>query len=1082
MANGNRDFTIDMRMRADFDAARKEIRDTGKDLDDLGAKANAAASSTSRGGAGGGDQANARAQQAYLQASQQTQAAIAAEIGMIGQLQERLSGSASSWEDLADTEAMLDKSMAKGLITAEEYDDALASLDKQQTALERSTTQQGKALDGTLARYDRAGAQLQKLAQDEVRLKAAVDQGRISREQYNKAMANLSAQRASLQGLKQQAGLMRGMSLQTAATQRDLSQLAIYSARGDWQLAGNQILQMGTRAGIASKLFSGLGLSVGVAGVAVAAIGTAAFQSYTEMRALDTAIISTGNSAGITTGQLLEMRNEAAASTGEYGKAQQAALLFVQSGQASAAALEDMISAAVNMSELTGKSIEQTTSEILQLAKAPVPGLIELDKRYNFLTVSTLEQVRALVDQGREQDAVRVGVAALASVHQDRVQQMQDGAAGLAAAWGEAKRSFNSYWNDFKIFVNAAWNPTLDNEIAMLENRLASPDAGENYKRSAKVRLDALRLQKGAMDELAAGTAFANDLRKEGVEAYNRIADGAKNASTNSEKLGAATKQLTADFHRLREDSPDSGLLADVLFGADGSVKGGAFDKQLKALREQFKDRSTGGGSKRSGKTDAQQAEESAKRELDNLAKQSQMLGELEDGERKVSEAARIRYEVEEGAFKNASSGTKEALQDYAQLVDGEQQRVDAAKEYVQVQLEIARLQGRPVPPELDQEAKKLQELAQYYDNLGKAAEASEVRRLLSMRGASQELGQLQTQYDQLLGTIDLAQQRIQLSAQTGLITEAEARRQIVQLYKDQGSELDVLIQKMEALAIATGNEQALQGIQRMKFELEQMRMNTDLLQQSLASTFEGSFSTALQALATNTASLAEAGRQFITDMVAGMARFAAEQLAAIARAKLMQLLSKAGDKGEGGDQGAAKTVTAAAALAGAGIIVSGGAAAVSAAAKELAAAATALAFANSIGGFADGGYTGPGSKYQYAGAVHAGEFVHRQEVVRQPGALPFLRAFNREGMAAIDRWKGYAAGGLVTPPLRVSAPRLRAGDVSDRTGPAVSNHLKMMSFFDMDLLAQEIAKTPHMEKAVVHYAASNGNAIKAEW
>jgi hypothetical protein len=65
-------------------------------------------------------------------------------------------------------------------------------------------------------------------------------------------------------------------------------------------------------------------------------------------------------------------------------------------------------------------------------------------------------------------------------------------------------------------------------------------------------------------------------------------------------------------------------------------------------------------------------------------------------------------------------------------------------------------------------------------------------------------------------------------------------------------------------------------------------------------------------------------------------------------------------------------------------------------------------------GSFARGGYTGHGGKWQPAGIVHAGEFVHRQEVVRQPGALAFLERFNREGMAVLRR-NGFADGGLVS-------------------------------------------------------------------
>lgn len=82
-------------------------------------------------------------------------------------------------------------------------------------------------------------------------------------------------------------------------------------------------------------------------------------------------------------------------------------------------------------------------------------------------------------------------------------------------------------------------------------------------------------------------------------------------------------------------------------------------------------------------------------------------------------------------------------------------------------------------------------------------------------------------------------------------------------------------------------------------------------------------------------------------------------------------------------------------------------------------------------GGYASGGYTGPGGKWKPAGIVHAGEFVHRQEVVRQRGALEFLTRFNRLGMDAL---KGYATGGLVNnlavPSLSSSAGAARNSGV----------------------------------------------------
>jgi len=103
--------------------------------------------------------------------------------------------------------------------------------------------------------------------------------------------------------------------------------------------------------------------------------------------------------------------------------------------------------------------------------------------------------------------------------------------------------------------------------------------------------------------------------------------------------------------------------------------------------------------------------------------------------------------------------------------------------------------------------------------------------------------------------------------------------------------------------------------------------------------------------------------------------------------------------------------------------------------------------FAGGGGGtFARGGYTGPGGKWQPAGIVHAGEFVHRQEVVRQPGALAFLARFNREGMAALRR-NGYAAGGLVS---NLAMPSLTRS-ASQPSGPSSNATFKFPGFGSFD-------------------------------
>src|SRR5690606_17741094 len=120
---------------------------------------------------------------------------------------------------------------------------------------------------------------------------------------------------------------------------------------------------LGNQAGAARVLLSGMGLAAGAAAGSVVALGVAATKGYLELRALETAILATGGASGLTAGQVANMADQVGEATGRYGDAEKAAALLVKSGAASAGTLEDMVTAAVNLSRLTGESIEDTTRD-----------------------------------------------------------------------------------------------------------------------------------------------------------------------------------------------------------------------------------------------------------------------------------------------------------------------------------------------------------------------------------------------------------------------------------------------------------------------------------------------------------------------------------------------------------------------------------------------------------------------------------------------------------------------------------------------------------------------------------------------
>lgn len=75
--------------------------------------------------------------------------------------------------------------------------------------------------------------------------------------------------------------------------------------------------------------------------------------------------------------------------------------------------------------------------------------------------------------------------------------------------------------------------------------------------------------------------------------------------------------------------------------------------------------------------------------------------------------------------------------------------------------------------------------------------------------------------------------------------------------------------------------------------------------------------------------------------------------------------------------------------------------------------------------GWASGGYTGAGGKFEPAGVVHRGEYVFDQESTGRLG-VPFLESLRR----------GYAGGGVVHAPAQVSQPSLQLNLINQSSQP----------------------------------------------
>ena len=310
---------------------------------------------------------------------------------------------------------------------------------------------------------------------------------------------------------------------------------------------------------------------------------------------------------------------------------------------------------------------------------------------------------------------------------------------------------------------------------------------------------------------------------------------------------------------------------------------------------------------------------------------------------------------------------------------------------------------------------------------------ASLIDRLIDVKAAQANLAALETLWRQVTDRLRNAQESIQTQQQAGLLTESQARQQIIILQRQSATEMERLLPTMQKAAQAIGPDAVIR-VQAWRNELERTRLVVDELAplwnrigESFGETLNGMITGAQtwrSAMSSLFQKVADAFLQQIViqpfqQWIAMQARMLAIKLGFI---KQEQVTDAAASGAKIAQKSAETTavVSMDAAKAGAGAAASqasipyvGPALAVAAMAAMVAAV---MALLGGIKKFAVGGLvSGPGSATSDSipARLSAGEYVVRAAAVRQVG-VAFLDSIN--GLSLGPRFKGgnlaFATGG----------------------------------------------------------------------
>lgn len=813
-----------------------------------------------------------------------------------------------------------------------------------------------------------------------------------------------------------------------------------------------------------------IGGAVGVVG----ALALAYKQGSDEATRFATDLISTGNAAGTSAGQMSDMARAVAEVSGTRGQAADALALIAASGNIAADSMRYVGAAAVAMSNATGRAVADIVAEFTRLASEPAAASAKLNEQYRYLTAATYEQIRALEEQGRQTDAAELAMSAYAQATSQRAAEIVRNLGPIEGAWAAIKQSAAGAWDAMR---NVGRQETLGEQLQVARERMAGARPAW-FSSSENLALEVKVLEAAVEAERKRTAAEGERVRAQqaGIAAAAAVAKANDAALTSVERLDQKLKEYRANIEKIREADPASALLDPA-----------QVEKTERALRDQYTP-------KRSvtGKIDPVDTAYHSQLQALTMARieAEQRLQNAQAGVAANDERAIVRLNGWLAVNRNALKLDEQRISTLRALAEQTDAANRAAAELAETQQRAKRIEGgmsavgsRLQQLEGDAAGAAIARAQDQWKTLRAdlvAANDSEalvrLDQLLGLEVASAKLADVQQQVDRVLAAQGRDEQSLGAQREAGLLTEVAARERLLDIHRKTYDQLRQLRPLLEDLASQPGVVGAAAAIALQQLETQALRLQatTTLLASTVKSSLTDGLREALAGLADGTLTLREAIHALASTVADSLIRMSADQLAQGAAKSIMSMLpGMGGDGGADVTAGAAAVSGSAAALSAAGGTLVTGAAAIQAAAASLAAASgtagAAKAAAGAAGaaggsggwmssvwgaakswfGFSSGGYTGDGGKYQPAGVVHAGEFVTRQEVTQQPGALSFLEEFNRRGMAALYGWRGYAGGGLVTGP-GISARNIAASAAPAEPTKALSATLHNKQVFNL--------------------------------
>ncbi|HEM8037708.1 TPA: phage tail length tape measure family protein [Klebsiella aerogenes] len=859
----------------------------------------------------------------------------------------------------------------------------------------KATDEEKLALSELLDRIDPVNAALNKLDKQQQDLAKFKSKGMVDTDTFELYSKRIEETRNKLTGFRDDLRKTGLSAAQTAFAMRmipaQMTDIVVGLSTG--QSPFMVLMQQG---GQLKDMFGGIGPAIKGVGTyvmglvnpftitaaAVGVLGLAYYKGAQEQDEFYKSLVLTGNQVGKTSGQLADMAARAGAvADSTTGKAASTLNQLVSSGKVAGDSLERVTTAVIKISDATGIATEKLVSDFNDIAADPVAAITKLNDQYHFLTLATYNQIKALQDEGNQQEAARVATDAYANTMQQRANDIYQNLGLLESAWDSLGKAAKGAWD---AMLNIGREQTLQDKLSTLNENIAEAQKGQaeggfwNGLNARFSNLPEMLKQRDAIQSQITAEDTLNDILSDHDKAeQKRIKTQQEADRVNLQYLSNADKRNKA----IKQQSE---------FLKAGAITADQYAKNVSRINEMYKDPKAPKIAKTpQGKA---YAEDAATRLLDQIHQQTAAMQSQLDASDKLNSAtqARVKFEQQIADLKSKTqltadqksilSRSDEILQAYKQQ-EALQSSVKTLDDYRKMQEQIA-------PKELRQN----ETLQKRLEILQKMVELKKLTPEAAGKQASDLIGK-SVLPDSVISGVNKAGGTLTSGA-----TNSDLSGQGLNMI---GLQIDPQLEVIEKLKQAQTDYASWLNQQQQAITQNTLLNEQQKQQQLLALQQQGQQNQLALSIAVNAAQMQSAQNSFssITESMGTMfgeqsamykAAFVTQKAFAIAQASL-QLPMAMGQ-----------------ALA--GLPFPANLAAIAQVVALMSTITSSITSAAAVG-FSSGGYTGPGGKYQPAGVVHKGEYVFDQESTNRIGVSQLEALRNGKPLDATLGRSGFGTG-----------------------------------------------------------------------